>query len=574
MDRTILIKPTIAAVMVLMMVSISLTSIIVVPVSGERTYEKKISWSGLRQWSPVVWGNRVTWEDDSEDIIQFAIEGNEEYTVTETLRARNPEIYGRKVVIQEHTNGFNNRDIYVVDLDTEGILPISTALADQINPSIWNDLVVWQEKVDTHQNVAYTWLSSGGDYGFTTWSEDNNQTNPDVCGRTIVYQDDTAGNWDIYYYDVYKRENVRVTSDTSTQGAPKIYDNKIVWTDYRNGPANPDIYMYDMVTKEERQITTNSSAQYSPRIYEDRIVWMDYRMGNCDIFMMDLNDGIEVQVTTNTYDQTNPDINGDVIVWEDTRPEVNLPTGYGSYDIYMTYIDQDNDGIYDWEDQAPLSDESDLEVLSGKMDALMVQLRLTEGNLTDRIEILREDLIERLEDHGEEIMEGISSSTRDILLDLEQNKEATGLINQSLHEKFTSLLDNITLGRNDVIKNAMDFLDAIEERKDEVQKDIEELMEEMQKGMEALMNMTDTIAKTNEELSTDMVRSMEQLEKLDGIVTDLETIGKDVKEGPEDDEEDLDLIGVLIIVLLIIVILLLIISMISRRKRNDLGFEE
>ena len=73
----------------------------------------------------------------------------------------------------------------------------------------------------------------------------------------------------------------RITTNESEQSYPAIYENKIVWTDKRNG--NWDIYMYDISTSKEKRITTDESEQSYPVIYGNRIVWTDNRNGNYDI---------------------------------------------------------------------------------------------------------------------------------------------------------------------------------------------------------------------------------------------------------------------------------------------------
>ncbi|MEM3074576.1 MAG: hypothetical protein QW727_01385 [Candidatus Pacearchaeota archaeon] len=79
-----------------------------------------------------------------------------------------------------------------------------------------------------------------------------------------------------------------MTTNPSNQSFPSIYENKIVWTDYRN--RNLDIYMYDISTKKETRITTNPSNQSFPSIYGNKIVWIDERNGKADIYMYELCD--------------------------------------------------------------------------------------------------------------------------------------------------------------------------------------------------------------------------------------------------------------------------------------------
>ncbi|MCC4769463.1 hypothetical protein FXV91_04405 [Methanosarcina sp. DH2] len=67
------------------------------------------------------------------------------------------------------------------------------------------------------------------------------------------------------------------------------------------------------LTINEIQITTNGSSQNIPDIYEDRIVWADYRNGNLDIYMYDLSNFTEAQITTDESNQYYPEIYGENI---------------------------------------------------------------------------------------------------------------------------------------------------------------------------------------------------------------------------------------------------------------------
>lgn len=94
-------------------------------------------------------------------------------------------------------------------------------------------------------------------------------------------------------YDLSTKKETRITISgkatfLGTPSNPKIYDNRVVWADLRNGNENSDIYMYDFSTKKETQITTNGSEQWHPAIYKNKIVWEDYRNGNADIYMCTL----------------------------------------------------------------------------------------------------------------------------------------------------------------------------------------------------------------------------------------------------------------------------------------------
>jgi len=166
-------------------------------------------------------------------------------------------------------------------------IPITTEESDQNDPAIYADKVVWTDwrNANTTSNESFIW------------------------------------NADIYMYNTSLEEEVQITANVSMQIGPAIYEDRIVWTDMRNG--NADIYMYDPASGEEIQLTDNRSDQWYPAIYNDRVVWEDTRNGNADIYMYNITSGEEIQITSNGAPQIDPVIYGDIIAWTDAR-DVNL----------------------------------------------------------------------------------------------------------------------------------------------------------------------------------------------------------------------------------------------------------
>ena len=212
------------------------------------------------------------------------------------------------------------------------------------------------------------------------------QESPDIYGNRIVWTDNRDGggwdsnqqpdgNWDIYMYDLSTSTETRITTEESNQVEPAIYEDRIVWTDNRNGggrneygqpDGNWDIYMYDLSTSIETQITSNNSTQWKPVIYGDRIVWQDKRNGNSDVYMYDLSTSTETRITPSDSNQNDPAIYGNRIVWSDDRnedldifmyelstsTETRITSDSGASkkpDIYndlIVYEDEDNTGLY------------------------------------------------------------------------------------------------------------------------------------------------------------------------------------------------------------------------------------
>ena len=112
------------------------------------------------------------------------------------------------------------------------------------------------------------------------------------------------------------------------KGRPAIYEDKIVWSDWRF--FNGDIFMYDLSAKKETQITTDSKKQDYPDIHRDKIVWNDDR--TYDIYMYDLSKGEETQITNTPAGEAAPYVHNDRIIWEQWGYDTK------NWDIYLYEI--------------------------------------------------------------------------------------------------------------------------------------------------------------------------------------------------------------------------------------------
>lgn len=144
---------------------------------------------------------------------------------------------------------------------------LSTNKADQWNPSIWRDYIVWQDARNGGSDIYLTDMAKKIQ---TRVTKGVNAENPYVSGNRIVWDDNRSGNYDIYMYEVSTKKTTRVTTNKSNQSDPAIYGNYIVWIDERNG--YDDVYLQDLSTKKQTKITTKANA-ITPGIYENKIVW-------------------------------------------------------------------------------------------------------------------------------------------------------------------------------------------------------------------------------------------------------------------------------------------------------------
>jgi len=171
-----------------------------------------------------------------------------------------------------------------------------------------------------------------------------NQNNAVIYNDYIIWQDDRNGNWDIYLFDLSNGKEQRITSEPHDQTNPRIFGEFIVWKDMRNNLGNPenfpvdfnsDIYLFDIKTGEEKQITNNEQFQFSPDIYNDKIIWLDYRSGRSEVYMYNLLTNQEMKISNNLGNCTSCKMYENTIIW---IALINNSNNLFKYDIPSRHI--------------------------------------------------------------------------------------------------------------------------------------------------------------------------------------------------------------------------------------------
>lgn len=179
------------------------------------------------------------------------------------------------------------------------IIPKKGSNPQEINsqlPSIYGDIVVYQDNRRGDWDIYVYDVDKKNEFLMPT--SKGNQLAPVIYGRQVVYQCNGNGNWDIYGFllpeslpdssnDSLPRREFAISAAAGDQQSPAFCDNIVVWEDKRNGSW--DIYGYDMCKSREFPITKGPSDQRFPAVFESQqgeylVVWMDYRNGNWDIY--------------------------------------------------------------------------------------------------------------------------------------------------------------------------------------------------------------------------------------------------------------------------------------------------
>lgn len=107
-----------------------------------------------------------------------------------------------------------------------------------------------------------------------------------------------------------------------------LWDETAVFRDLRYHPADETITGVNLKTLEEFRMTEALKSQIYPRLYEDKLVYMDFRHGDDDpygdwhnsaVYLMDVNTRETKLVAGKDHIAVFPDINGEIVVWQDYR---------------------------------------------------------------------------------------------------------------------------------------------------------------------------------------------------------------------------------------------------------------
>jgi beta propeller repeat protein len=175
---------------------------------------------------------------------------------------QNPAVSGNLVVWQDDRNG--NWDIYAYNLDTQQEFAVCTADGNQTNPAVCGDTVVWQDNRNGNSDVYgrnVGWLSEsaaqkahglnrtrlacwGPSGEFPICTADGDQVNPTITDRVVAWEDyrNGADNADIFGFDLRTQQEFAVCTADGNQTDPASGGGSVVvtWLDTRNGGT--DVY--------------------------------------------------------------------------------------------------------------------------------------------------------------------------------------------------------------------------------------------------------------------------------------------------------------------------------------------
>jgi len=294
------------------------------------------------------------------------------------------DIFSDYLVYSDDSEGFRRIIVYDVITGKETILPPFSGYSFQANPSMYQDIIVWEGISDDYSTYSiFIYNVTSGEFGELVSSTESMPSSPDVYENYVVWQEFLEGQYDIVLFNLLNQEKTILSSarPNSEDTAPEIFDDWVVWTgmdglnftsdiflyslsshnltcltqdSYDSNQCSPtigmgyvawvtydpvdftsDIVVYDISVQESRMVTNKSSgiSELAPSINGERIVWQstDPDTFTSDIYLYNITTGMSNLLTPDTpdSDQMMPIINGDRIIWDE------IDYSYWTYDVYL-----------------------------------------------------------------------------------------------------------------------------------------------------------------------------------------------------------------------------------------------
>ncbi|MEK6963583.1 MAG: MopE-related protein [Nanoarchaeota archaeon] len=279
---------------------------------------------------PLICANSTDLDNDT-----YKSNFYEEIPVSEDpAQQQDSEVYKNLIVYRDSRNG--NWDIYLYDISTGTETQVTTAPTPETDPYLYKDAIVYQTQVSGSNTDIWMYNITNNTHRQITNHPGLEET-PVMYENIIAWYDSRNGTWwptlfetgyNIYYYDLKNNTEWRITKNATASRRTggrflNIHNKLIAWTDLRNNQH--DIYLFNLNKNNESRVTNDSNLQETPDVYQNTIVWRDWRLGGIGIWKRTYIPGTqtfqnETQVV-NSSTAYRPRINGNRVTYYDQRYE-------------------------------------------------------------------------------------------------------------------------------------------------------------------------------------------------------------------------------------------------------------
>jgi beta propeller repeat protein len=269
---------------------------------------RQITHDNSNQYSPKIVDNKILWIDErfeTDSLFLYDLSEKEEKRILDSdsfkiyekgivwfsknITLPRPDLgAGHGIITYYYLNKMN-----IIDFTNESVqyskncinshhcidyLPNPSSYSLQ-NGEFFEDYTIWIQ--DSNQILLFNFISS--EVKILT---DNNSQKQNLCvfENKIVWSDNRNGlkNYDLYMLNLETGEEIQITNfQDTTEIECSIYDRKVVYSRLKKGDKGyKEIYMYDLTTGENKQISENDWNDSNPQIYKNKVIWQGWNSGS------------------------------------------------------------------------------------------------------------------------------------------------------------------------------------------------------------------------------------------------------------------------------------------------------
>ncbi len=218
----------------------------------------------------------------------------------------------------------------------------ANASVDQMNPIVYENRIVWQERRGSYFDIMMYDLDTGSQTAICTAK--GSQEYPFISGDYIVWQDNRRGNFDIYMYDLKTGKERAICVEDGEQIRPVVSAESgiVIW---QNDIGMIWASMYNLKTKERENFSSSTKEYFYPFVDGENIVWWERHYSDVKnrkssepptllhgVFLYNTLGGDSEPVYENgTNVPSNPVISDGIVVWEGREEST-----HGKYDLYLS----------------------------------------------------------------------------------------------------------------------------------------------------------------------------------------------------------------------------------------------
>ncbi|HMA38097.1 MAG TPA: S-layer homology domain-containing protein, partial [Chloroflexia bacterium] len=216
--------------------------------------------------------------------------------------------------------------------------PVVTGPGDQQAPHLDGDMLVYEDDSAGTWDIRAKNLATAAT-PFPVYVGPGDQRAPAISGDLVVWQDNRNGDWDIYGAYLSTGQVFPIFVGPGDQTNPVVSGSRVAWQSAAPGSGRWDIVAEDLATGQPLTLSDPTLTNTSPALDQTLVVWQSTvptstralpAAAGWQIHGYDLTAATPLTLTTGPGDHLNPDINGDTVVWEETL------TATGAAPLYAT----------------------------------------------------------------------------------------------------------------------------------------------------------------------------------------------------------------------------------------------